>query len=100
MRHHQLKRLDVQISTVDGFQGQEKDIIILSTVRTCKSAGFLKDKRRLNVALTRPKHHLIILGKIEPLSESNTDYVKLIDKFKGGDHIIISEKELAKALRG
>ena len=45
----------VDINTVDGFQGQEYDIIILSCVRSKDGVGFLKDKRRMNVALTRGK---------------------------------------------
>jgi superfamily I DNA and/or RNA helicase len=51
----------VQISTVDAFQGAERDIIILSTVRT-RNLGFLTDFRRLNVAITRARHHLVICG--------------------------------------
>ncbi|KAG0791661.1 hypothetical protein G6F21_004923 [Rhizopus arrhizus] len=51
----------VQISTVDAFQGGEKNVIILSTVRTSESA-FMHNEPRINVALTRAKRHLIILG--------------------------------------
>lgn len=52
---------NIQISTVDAFQGGEKEIIILSTVRTTESA-FMQNEPRINVALTRAKRHLIILG--------------------------------------
>lgn len=51
----------VLISTVDSFQGGERDIIILSLVRE-NSSSFLQDSKRINVALTRAKHHLIIVG--------------------------------------
>ena len=51
----------IQISTVDAFQGGEKDVIILSTVRSSESQ-FMDNQPRVNVALTRAKRHLIILG--------------------------------------
>ncbi|KAL6943108.1 hypothetical protein ACO0RG_002093 [Hanseniaspora osmophila] len=62
-----LKVVDCQ--TIDGFQGQEKDIIIISCVRADEnsSIGFLKDFRRLNVALTRGKCSMWILGHHESL---------------------------------
>lgn len=44
----------LQVSTVDAFQGAEKDLIILSTIRT-NHIGFIDDSRRINVALTRSK---------------------------------------------
>jgi len=54
----------VDISTVDGFQGREKDIIILSCVRGCNSnsLGFLTDYRRINVAITRAREALFVVG--------------------------------------
>ena len=72
----------LKISTVDGFQGMERDIIILCTTRTCKSAGFLRDARRINVAVTRAKHNLYVLGKKEKLLESNTDLSLLIRHYE------------------
>ena len=59
----------VQISTVDAFQGSEKDIILLSTVRS-RSVGFTADPKRLNVAITRARGQLLILGN-RLLLESN-----------------------------
>ena len=59
----------VTVNTVDGFQGQEKDIIIISAVRST-NIGFLNDIRRMNVSITRSKFALIILGNIQTLSRS------------------------------
>ena len=60
---------DIAINTVDAFQGQERDIVIFNCVRSNKhgSIGFLKDLRRLNVAITRPKHFLFVIGNSQTL---------------------------------
>lgn len=55
------RNLNVVCNTVDGFQGQEKDIIILSCVRNMPNA-FVSDQQRINVAITRAKHILYIVG--------------------------------------
>lgn len=60
------------VSTVDGFQGDEKDFILVSCVRTCPSAGFLRDHRRINVALSRAKHARWVFGDAAKLGKSNS----------------------------
>lgn len=68
---HRLKsfRRLLTVNTVDGFQGQERDVIIISLVRANEKGeiGFLSDLRRMNVAMTRARMKLIILGNVETL---------------------------------
>jgi superfamily I DNA and/or RNA helicase len=53
----QLKEESIQTSTVDAFQGCEKELIILATTRT-QNVGFINDERRINVAITRAKRYM------------------------------------------
>lgn len=61
----------ISANTVDGFQGQERDVIILSLVRSNDEGqiGFLRDLRRMNVAITRARMKLIILGSVGTLTK-------------------------------
>lgn len=59
----------VQVSTVDAFQGAEKEIIILSCVRT-RQVGFIDSEQRMNVALTRGRRHLLIVGNLACLRKN------------------------------
>ncbi len=60
----------ITVNTVDGFQGQERDIILISMVRANENGkiGFLRDLRRMNVAITRARMKLIILGDVATLT--------------------------------
>ncbi|KAB1282156.1 Protein ZGRF1, partial [Camelus dromedarius] len=59
----------VQVSTVDAFQGAEKEIVILSCVRT-RQVGFIDSEKRMNVALTRGRRHLLIVGNLACLRKN------------------------------
>ena len=74
------KKTEVDVKSVDGFQGGERYIIIASMVRSNDDGdiGFLKDMKRLNVTLTRAMKKLIILGNKETL-ESNDDYKEFLE---------------------
>lgn len=61
----------ISVNTVDGFQGQERDVILISLVRSNDEGqiGFLKDLRRMNVAMTRARMKLIILGNRDTMTK-------------------------------
>lgn len=71
----------IALNTVDGFQGQEKDVIILSCVRAgpgVTNVGFLADVRRMNVALTRAKSSVFIVGHAPTLERSDKFWAQII----------------------
>lgn len=65
---------EIEIGSVDGFQGREKEAILLSLVRSNdkKEVGFLADERRLNVAMTRPRRHLCVIGDSQTVAHGST----------------------------
>ena len=71
------------VNTVDGFQGQERDVIFISLVRANEDGqiGFLRDLRRMNVAITRARMKLVILGDAATLGK-HPFYRKLIESIK------------------
>jgi predicted DNA helicase len=85
----------VEINTVDGFQGREKEVIIISFVRSSKEKilGFLTDLRRLNTAITRAKRKLICVGDSETL-KSHPVYCRFIDFIKEKGVLVILEENL------
>jgi hypothetical protein len=72
------------VNTVDGFQGQERDVILISLVRANEDGqiGFLNDLRRMNVAITRARMKLIILGDASTLTR-HPFYRKLYERIQG-----------------
>lgn len=96
------------VGTVDSFQGSEADLVIMSLVRNngrtgAGALGFLRDRRRMNVALSRAKHQLVVVGSLNFLREAvrgvNPDYL--------GDHdlsfltkVIETLESLSKRKRG
>ena len=79
----------ISVNTVDGFQGQERDVILISLVRSNDEGqiGFLKDLRRMNVAMTKARMKLIILGNKEtmtqhPFYKKLWEYVEAINNYE------------------
>ena len=73
----------IQVDTVDAFQGQEKEVIYISMVRssTKSNIGFLKDYRRMNVAVTRAQKKLVIIGDSATIA-NDPFYQQLMDYFQ------------------
>jgi len=66
---------NIEVKTVDGFEGREKEVIVFSTVRNNVGGyiGFLADRRRLNVGVTRAKRGLFLVGNMNTLSNGWTN---------------------------
>ncbi|WP_297073019.1 IGHMBP2 family helicase [Thermococcus sp.] len=80
---------EIEVKTVDGYQGREKEVIVLSFVRSNRKGqlGFLEDLRRLNVSLTRAKRKLILVGDSSTLSVHPT-YKRLIEFVKERETVV------------
>ncbi|XP_066385310.1 uncharacterized protein [Miscanthus floridulus] len=93
MRNKDAKLKDLEISTVDGFQGREKEAIIISMVRSNsrKEVGFLSDHRRMNVAVTRARRQCCLVCDVETVS--NDRFLKrLVEYFEeNGEYLSASE---------
>lgn len=79
-----LRSMDIEVNSIDGFQGQEKEVIYISLVRSNDAGeiGFLKDERRLNVAMTRAQKKLIIVGDSATIAQHTlfTEMITHIEK--------------------
>lgn len=88
-------RRNISTHTIDGFQGQERDVIIISMVRDNQdhNIGFLRDLRRMNVAITRARMKLIIIGNADTLSH-HPFFEKLITYFQSHGEIVQQQPEI------
>ncbi|KAK0090685.1 hypothetical protein PV325_008022 [Microctonus aethiopoides] len=85
------KKIITDVNTVDSFQGQERDVIIMSCVRS-SGIGFLSDRQRLCVALTRAKHTLIICGNFKTFEKDQMWKALLTDAQKRGVYFDVDYK--------
>jgi ATP-dependent RNA/DNA helicase IGHMBP2 len=89
-----LKQPDIEIDSVDGFQGREKEAVIVTLVRSNRDGeiGFLSDVRRMNVALTRARRKLIVIGDSATITV-HPFYQRLVDYFEsiGAYHSVWEE---------
>ncbi|KAL3582369.1 hypothetical protein D5086_016701 [Populus alba] len=101
-KYENIDGFSVKVSSIDGFQGGEEDIVIISSVRsnTGGAIGFMYDPRRINVALTRARHCLWILGNERTLSNSESIWEKLVHDAKERNCFFHADedKDLAKAI--
>ncbi|KAG9449471.1 hypothetical protein H6P81_009436 [Aristolochia fimbriata] len=93
LRSNNIKLKEMEISTVDGFQGREKEAIIISMVRSNsrKEVGFLSDRRRMNVAVTRARRQCCVICDTETVS--NDSFLKrLVEYFEEhGEYLCAAE---------
>ena len=87
----------LEIRSVDGFQGREKEVVVLSLVRSNDKGeiGFLADARRLNVAITRARSQVCLICDSSTLSNSNNSFLKrMVDYFE--EHSLVSRVQVPK----
>ncbi|KAK3421369.1 hypothetical protein EUGRSUZ_G02024 [Eucalyptus grandis] len=101
-RYENIKGFTVKVKSVDGFQGGEEDIVIISTVRSNSrgTIGFLSSTKRTNVALTRARYCLWILGNGKTLRKSKSVWEALVENAmsRGCFYNVDDDKDLAKAI--
>ena len=85
------RRISISVDTVDFFQGSEADVVIFCTTRAVHTTLFFKDEKRLNVALSRARRELIILGCMSYLYKYKTEescLPKLADYIKENGNVV------------
>jgi len=90
----QRRPLSIEVKSVDGYQGRERDVIIFSAVRSNRQEriGFLHDWRRMNVAMTRAKSALLMVGDFDTLSAANKHWDALT-KWASGVRCMVDDYE-------
>ena len=86
--------VSIEVKSVDGYQGRERDVIIFSAVRSNRrgNVGFLSDWRRLNVALTRARSALLVIGDIDTLAERDPHWAAF-SKWCHGARCVVDDTE-------
>ncbi|XAR48022.1 hypothetical protein NMG60_11030712 [Bertholletia excelsa] len=101
-KYEDIVGFSVKVKSIDGFQGGEEDIIVISTVRSNVggSIGFLSSPQRMNVALTRARHSLWILGDAKTLATSDPTWQMLVQDSINRQCFFCADedKDLAKAI--
>jgi len=95
-----LRFYDIELNTVDAFQGREKDIIVISCVRSndMGNIGFLSDTRRMNVALTRARYGLFVIGNAATLRQ-NEHWSGLIDHAQSENSLVSIDSSASDILQ-
>lgn len=93
MLKNKLGELEESVKTIDSWQGRESQFIIFSAVRkNGHGIGFLENEKRMNVALTRAQHGMIIVGNAKTL-QKNEIWKNIIDKFREDKTLVYSLDE-------
>ncbi|KAG5187589.1 AAA domain-containing protein, partial [Tribonema minus] len=89
----------IEVRSVDGYQGREKEVIVLSAVRSnrCGAVGFLSDWRRLNVAITRARRGVVIVG--DPATLSHDAHWRAYIAWCAENGALMTERDLRRALQ-
>ena len=100
--HNRWAALDIEVATVDSFQGRERDIVIYSTVRSNPEGkiGFQSDFRRVNVALSRAREVLIVVGDVAMMENArvgllDNPFTSVIEHMRAlGSHLLLPAQDL------